>query len=281
MLSILYGISSALSWGAGDFAGGLASRKLGVYRAVFYADFIGLLALIIAELFAREGLPPLNLLLIAGVAGTMGSLGLLILYYSLAHGQMSIAAPVSALIAAALPVAVGTLTEGLPTLLQFGGFGLALMAVWMISQVDATRGFHLQHLSDLRLPLLAGVGFGSYFVLMHFATSTITAVYWPMIASRVTATVFLLVFVLWRREPLVVPRQGWTVVLLNGLLDVGGNFFYILALKTGRLDIAAVLSSLYPGSTVILAWLILKEKISRSQQLGIVFVLLAIVLLTV
>jgi drug/metabolite transporter (DMT)-like permease len=281
LLSILYGIASALSWGAGDFAGGLAARKIGAYRAVFFADFIGLIALLVAVGFVQEHIPPLDSLLLAGLGGMLGSFGLLILYYSLAHGQMSVAAPVSALMAAVLPVAVGTLTEGLPTVTQFGGFGLALGAVWFVSQSDSTLRLPLERLSDLRLPLLAGVGFGSYFVLMHFATANITAIYWPMIASRVIGTLLLLGIVLWRRESLKVPRTAWTVVLLNGMLDLGGNFFYILALRAGRLDISAVLSSLYPGATVILAWLLLKERISLIQFAGILLALGAIALLTV
>ncbi|MEW6406603.1 MAG: DMT family transporter [Chloroflexota bacterium] len=281
MLSIIYGIASALSWGAGDFAGGMASRKIGAYRAVFFADLIGLIALILVVVIVREVMPPISSLLLAALAGALGSMGLLVLYYTLAHGQMSIAAPVSALMAAALPVAVGALTEGLPAPLQFGGFGLALAAVWLISQSDSTSHLHLDRLTDLRLPLLAGIGFGSYFVLMHFSTSNITAVYWPMIASRVSGTLLLLAIVLGRRETLTAPRDAWMVILLNGMLDLGGNFFYILAARAGRLDIAAVLSSLYPGSTVILAWLLLKERISRVQMIGILFALSAIILLTV
>ncbi|MBI5839707.1 MAG: DMT family transporter [Chloroflexi bacterium] len=282
MPSIIYGFLSALTWGAADFAGGLASRKVGAYRAVFYADFIGLVAILITVAIVNEEMPPLSSLLLAGLAGILGSCGLLILYYSLAHGQMSIAAPVSALMAAALPVAFGALTEGLPTLAQSTGFGIALASVWLISQTGASpQRFHIDRLADLRLPLLAGIGFGSYFVLMHFATDNITAIYWPMIASRVFGTLLLLVFVLWRREPITIPRDAWTVAFINGVLDVGGNFFYILALKSGRLDISAILSSLYPGGTVILAWLFLKEKISRLQLLGIVFILAAIVLFTV
>jgi drug/metabolite transporter (DMT)-like permease len=194
---------------------------------------------------------------------------------------MSIAAPVSALMAAALPVAVGSLTEGFPTLAQFAGFILALIAVWLISQSDPSQRFHIDRLADLRLPLLAGLGFGSYFVLMHYATNNVNAIYWPIIASRVCGTVFLLLIVLGRRENLALPRDAWTVAFLNGMLDVSGNFFYILALRTGRLDISAILGSLYPGSTVILAWIFLKERISRSQWIGIAAVLLAIILFTI
>lgn len=277
-LSIVYGILSALTWGAGDFAGGLAARKLGAYRAVFYADLLGLLALVLVVMFRPEELPPVSSLLIAGLSGMLGSVGLLILYHSMAKGQMSIAAPVSALFAALLPVLVSAFTQGLPTLLQFLGFGLALSAVWLISQGDASHRFHLERLSDLRLPLLAGLGFGSYFILMHYATEGVASTFWPMIASRTAGTLMLFVFVLMQREVFSVSRGAWGVVIANGLLDVGGNFFYLLALRAGRLDIAAILSSLYPGSTVILAWVFLKERISRLQWIGILLALIAIAL---
>lgn len=279
MLAILYGLASAISWGAGDFAGGLATRKLSAYRAVFWADLLGLSALIVVVNAYHESIPPIHNLMFAGLSGVLGSLGLLILYYSMGKGQMSIAAPVSALFAAALPVLVGVFTEGFPTRIQFIGFALALLAVWLISQGTTLR-FHIDHLSDLQLPLLAGLGFGSYFIFMHYATQGISSTFWPMVASRTAGTLMLLVFVLSRRESFSVPRDTWGVVLINAFLDLGGNLFYILADKVGRLDISAILSSLYPGATVILAWLILKEKISRWQALGILLALASIVMFT-
>jgi len=280
LLSIINGILSALSWGAGDFAGGLATRKLGPYRAVFYGDLLGLLELLVVNAFYRETAPAASSFLLAGIGGMCGSIGLMTLYYSMARGQMSIAAPVSALFAAALPVIVGIFTEGLPTFVHFIGFGLALLAVWLISQGDATNRFHVDRLSDLRLPLLAGLGFGSYFIIMHYATQEISATLWPMIASRSAATVMLLMFVLIRRESFSVQRNVWGIILVNAILDVGGNFFYILALRYGRLDISAILSSLYPGATVVLAWFFLKERITRTQWVGILTALLAIALFT-
>jgi len=281
LLSIINGILSALSWGTGDFAGGLATRKLGPYRAVFFCDFLGLLLLFFVNIFYREAMPPTSSLILAGLAGMTGSVGLMILYYSMAHGKMSIAAPVSALFAAAIPVIVGALIQGLPTLVQVIGFGLALLAVWLISQGDTLNRLPLDHLSDLRLPLLAGLGFGSFFILMHYATEGISSTVWPMIASRFAATIMLFVLVLVQRESFSVQRDAWGVVLVNATLDVGGNLFYLLALQTGRLDISAILSSLYPGITVLLAWIILKERISHSQWAGILVALLAIALFAV
>lgn len=280
MLSIIFGFLSAMSWGAGDFSGGLASRKLGAYRAVLYADFFGLLAIVAVLGFHPETIPSAYVLINAVIGGALGSMGLLILYYSLTQGQMSIAAPVSALFAAVLPVVVGVITEGLPKFLQVIGFALALTAVWLISQGNQTERFRLQHLTDLRLPILAGVGFGSYFIFMHYATRGTDTVLWPMIASRLAGTVLISLVVLFRREPLAVPRAAWTVVFFNAILDVAGNFFYILASRAGRLDVAAVLSSLYPGATVLLAWLLLKERISFKQWIGIAAALSAIILFT-
>ena len=277
MLSILFGFLSAMSWGAGDFAGGLASRKLGAYRAVLYADFFGLVLIGIALGVYREAIPPMTVFLYSMIGGALGSVGLLLLYYSLAKGQMSIAAPVSALSAALLPVIVGAITEGLPEWTQLLGFGLALLAIWLVS---SGNGFQLEHLTDLRLPILAGIGFGSYFIFIHYATQETDTVLWTMVASRLAGTVLLLLVVLVRRESLTVPRSAWTVVFFNATLDVGGNFFYILASQLGRLDVAAVLSSLYPGSTVLLAWILLKEHISLQQWIGIAAALLAIILFT-
>lgn len=277
MLAILFGILSAISWGGGDFAGGLASRKVGALRAVLYAEVIGLVLLIAALVFYREALPPTRSLLLAVFAGSIGSLGLLVLYHAMATGKMSIAAPVSALLAAALPVMVAAFTEGLPKLSQFIGFALALAAIWLVSQSEDDKP-HLEHLSDLRLPLLAGVGFGAYFVLIHSAAQEATL--WPMIASRSGGMLLLGTVVLARREKLTIAGAGWPLLAANALLDVGGNLFYILAAQSGRLDIAAVLSSLYPGMTALLAWFFLKEHIRRAQQVGIVFALLAIILMT-
>jgi len=280
LLPIFFGFLSALSWGAGDFSGGLASRKLGAYRAVLYADFFGLLLIAIVLGMYHEEIPSAYVLINSVIGGALGSVGLLVLYYSLTQGQMSIAAPVSALFAAVLPVVVGAITEGFPKLLQVLGFGIALAAVWLISRGNSTERFRLAHLADLRLPILAGVGFGSYFIFIHNATQATDTVLWPMLTSRLAGTLLLFFVVLIRRESFAVPRNASTVVFFNATLDVGGNFFYILASRLGRLDIAAVLSSLYPGATVLLAWFLLKEHISQKQWVGILAALIAIILFT-
>jgi drug/metabolite transporter (DMT)-like permease len=280
LLSIIFGLASALSWGAGDFTGGLASRKVGATRAVFYAGLIGLAAILVTAILMNESVPDTRTWIIAALAGILGSLGLILLYHAMAVGLMSIAAPVSALLAAALPVVVGILREGFPGWLTFIGFGFALFAVWMISQGEDGVTDILAHLADLKLPLLAGIGFGFYFVLMHEATNT-GSTYWPMVSSRSGGNLLILAYLLisrtsWRIAPAAIP-----IIILNGILDLSGNFFFVLAGQAGRLDVAAVLSSLFPGATVLLAWVFLKERLARGQWIGIAAALIAIVLMTI
>ncbi len=278
MISVLFGLASALSWGGGDFVGGLASRKTGALRAVLYAEAFGLVLLFGAVGFLPEAMLSWQKILLAGAAGAIGSLGLLVLYHAMATRQMSITMPVSAVLAAALPVIVGAFIEGLPPLAKFAGFACALAAVWMVAQDDSEKT-QLMRLSDLRLPLFSGLCFGLYFIIMHQASNE--TILWPMIASRSGGTLILLVFVLARRVSWRVTPSAWPLIGLNAVLDIGGNAFYILAGQTGRLDVAAVLGSLYPGATVILAGLILKEKINLLQKLGILVALVAIALMTI
>jgi uncharacterized membrane protein len=277
MTTVLYGILSALVWGGGDFAGGLASRKLGAYRAVFYAEVLGLALLLGGLLFFPEDFPDARSLLFAASAGLVGSIGLLILYQAMSIGKMSIAAPVSALLAAAFPVLVAIFTEGMPALHQWGGFALALAAIWLVSQPE-NGVWHDTHLAELRLPFVAGIAFGAYFVLIHQASTASTL--YPMIISRSVGTLMMLLALLLRRESFSLSRAGLPLVSANAALDVGGNTFYILAAQAGRLDVAAVLSSLYPGTTALLAGFFLKERILPGQKMGILLALGAIILLT-
>ena len=279
MQSIILGLLSALSWGAGDFTGGLAARKVGAYRSVFYAEVIGVIFLFIVILVSNEPIPDTRAQVFAILAGAFGTLGLMLLYHSMTLGLMSIAAPVSALLAAVLPVLVGVFTEGLPDVLTVIGFGFALLAVWLVSQSEGGVKDILSHLSDLKLPLLAGIGFGFYFVLMHQATRNGGAI-WHMVFSRSGGMMLIIAYLLVTRSSWKIDLSAIPVISLNGILDLGGNFFFILAGQAGRLDVASVLSSLFPGATVLLAWIFLKERLNRNQWIGVVCALIAIVLMT-
>ena len=279
MLSSLFGLLSALTWGAGDFAGGIVSRRAGIYRAAFYGELTGMIFLAVMLAIVRERLPAWPVWAWSVSAGAIGSVGLLLLFKSMVDGQMSVAAPVSALMAAILPVIASTLTEGLPGPAKYFGFALALAAIWLISQGEGhQKKLHL-HLADLRLPLLSGVCFGAYFILMHQGSRSATI--WPMIAGRSAGSAVLFFFAAANHQLHWPERQVAPLVFLNAAGDIAGNTFYILSGQFGRLDVAAVLGSLYPGTTVLLAGLILHERLNRSQWAGIFAALGAIVLMTI
>lgn len=279
MLSVLFGLASALTWGAGDFAGGIVSRRTQAARATLYVEAVGLFIPLLAAFLSREAPILLSDWLWCGAAGTIGSLGLLALYHALAQGQMSIAAPVSGVTAAGLPVVIGVLIDGLPDWPSLAGFVLALAAIWLVSQSDHGGRLSRLRFQDLRFPLLAGLGFSVYFVFIHQGSQV--GLFWPMVASRFFGTLTLIGFAAFAKQIRFPGRSLWPVVGLNALLDVGGNAFFILAGQTGRLDVAAVLSSLYPGGTVVLAWLFLRETISPRQLSGILMALAAIALMTI
>ncbi len=273
-LPALLGLLAALTWGAGDFNGGLAVKRTSAISVVIVAHAFSLGLLLLAALALREPLPPAAAWLWGGAAGLLGAFGLVLLYTALAVGQMSVAAPVSALVAAGIPVAFAAFTKNLPPALVILGFFLALAAIWLVSGGGSARF----NLLALRLPAVSGVAFGFFFLSLHFASSD--SVIYPIIAVRILSISSLLVYALFTRQPILPSRASITPILLTGLLDTLGNTFYALAAQIGRVDIAAVLGSLYPGATVLLAWLLLKEHITRPQWTGILLALAAIVLIT-
>ena len=278
MLPFIYGFFSAASWGAGDFAGGLASRRTGVYRATFYGEALGLVLLLVAAIFIHEKAMPWTSWLLNVAAGGFMAVGITIFYRALAEGQMSVAAPVSALMTAGLPVIATALIQGFPKPTTLAGFTLALLAVWLVAQGNGSSKKALVRIADVRMPLIAGLFFGIYFILIHLGSQH--AVLLPLIAERSTASIIILIMCAFQGGAHLPEKTVWPLIAMNAIWDVGGNAFYILAGQVGRLDVAAVLSSLYPGFTVIFAWIILHEKINRTQFVGILAALAGIVMMS-
>lgn len=270
---VFYGLASALSWGTGDFSGGLATKRSSVYGVVLGSQFIGAIFLVLAALVLPEPFPTWPDLLYGTLGGLAGMVGLLALYRGLAESRMGVVAPVAAVVAAVVPVLIGFVIEGLPALPQLLGLLLALVAVWFISGAGATldvRG------GELRLPVLAGLGFGLFFIFIDRVSAG--AVLWPLVAARV-ASVSMLALWVGPRQAIPTTWRVLPVIALAGIFDSGGNAFFALATQTGRLDIAAILSSFYPATTVLLAWLILKERLSLPQWAGVAAALAAVVLI--
>lgn len=274
LLSVLFGLLSALSWGTGDFSGGLATRRANVYTVVIVSQMVGAALLLLWALATAASWPPPSDLLWSGAAGLAGAVGLLALYQGLARGQMGVVAPVTAVIAAILPVIYGLFTLGLPGVPQQIGFLLALVVVWLISREQTAVPFAT---ADLRLAAVAGMGFGLFFIIMERGSAT--AVLWPLVVARLTSISTLFGAALLLRQGQRPTCTQLPLIAFAGIFDSSGNAFFALAARAGRVDVAAVLASLYPAATILLARLVLQEQMRRRQWVGVVLALTAVALI--
>jgi drug/metabolite transporter (DMT)-like permease len=275
LLGVLLAFTSAAVWGSADFTGGFATRKRNQFQVLFLSALSGLVLLIVAALIKGEAFPAGREMLWASLAGVTGTVGIGALYKALSIGESATVAPTSAVIGAGLPVAFGFLTQGLPDPLRLVGFGLAFIGIWVVSQSSAARSSTSR--KAFGLACLAGLGFAGFMIFISQVESD--KVFTPLILSR--CMVFLGSALLLKINKLSFPGiRANGVSLLAGVLDAGGNIFFMLARQFTRLDTAVVISSLYPAATVILTGLLLKEKISVKGWVGVVLCLAAIVLIT-
>jgi drug/metabolite transporter (DMT)-like permease len=275
LLSMLFALSAAVAWGSGDFTAGLVSRRVGPFHTVLISYTVGLLALVIVALVRQEQIPPISDLIWGAIAGLSGMVGLGFLMRGFVSGRMGIVAPVSAVLAAAIPVIFTAFTEGLPRQLQLLGFGLALISIWLLSRPERLGG----RPAGLGMALLAGLGFSGFFIALGQVSEI--AVFLPLVAGRLAACTVMAILALSTSRPLIPSPFPLGLLVLAGILDVGGNLFFLLAMQLGRMDVTAVLGSLYPAVTAVLAWLLTKEHMARLQMLGVVIAVLAIVMITV
>lgn len=271
--AVVFGLSSALVWGAGDFLGGLGSRRASVLSVLMLAELSGLVGLVACGFIFGEPFPGAGVMAWGIGAGLSGTVGLGALYRGLAIGRASVIAPVSAVVSAAIPALYSALTIGLPKDLQIVGFVLALVAIVLASRASHQAGGE----SALRYGMLAGLGFGAFFILIHSAGRE-GSTFFPLAIARGISIPVVLALSLVRGNS-IPPRSVVPVIVLSGILDAGGNVLFLLSSTLGRLDVATILSSLYPTSTVILSSIVLHERVSRVQQAGVVLALIAIVLI--
>jgi len=232
LLAALFALSAAAAWGSGDLTGGLAARRIGAFRTVLVSYSVGLLVLAIVALALGEMLPSPADLLWGAAAGLAGVVGLGFLLRGFSEGRMGIVAPVSAVLATSIPVIVAALTEGMPGALQWVGFGVALAGLWLLSRPQSLGG----RPGGLGVALLAGVGFGAFFVALDQVRTS--AVFWPLAAGRLAALGVMVPLALARRRPVLPQGAPLGLLALAGVLDAGGNLFFLLATQTGRLDVA-------------------------------------------
>lgn len=270
-IGVFYALTSAVVWGTGDFTGGLAARRTPPAHVLMLASLSGLLLVIPAALLRHEPLPTPSSAAWAALAGVSGGLGIAILYRALSTGPAALVAPTAGVVGAALPVVVGSLLEGMPRGGQLAGLLIGLSGIWFVSRVAYRENVSAR--SPLALAFLAGLAFGGFFVLMAQVQTGL--IFLPLVIAKLSAFALAVVILLAQRRPL---RPGAVNALpfVAGVLDAGGNLFYLLAIQYARLDIAAVISSMYPAATVILARVVRREGVSLMQSVGMGLCLVAV-----
>ncbi len=244
-----------------------------MFGVVLMSQVTGMVLAAAFAIIRGEGFPGPTDIGLSVLAGILGGIGISALYRGLAVGKMGIVAPITGILAAVIPVIAGIVFEGWPTVPVLVGIAFALVAVILVSRVPDERGGR----SGLGLALLAGTTIGLFGVVMSRVTDG--HVFVPLVILRATEGVLLGAIILLTRDQWRPPRRLVPAILGVGLLDMTGNATYILAIQTGALAVASVLSALYPITTVILAAVFLKERLARSHAIGIVLAGAAIALI--
>jgi drug/metabolite transporter (DMT)-like permease len=271
MATIVFALISATLYGSADFLGGLATRRSSVMPVMIFSQLAGLITLLLALPF----LPPTTAthadFAWGALAGGALGIGLMLLYQGLATGKMSVVAPVTAVLAVVVSAVAGIVLGDRLSLSASLGVVLAIGAITLISQdglQKATREPGLGKAHGLAAAFSAGVLIGVFFAALKQSSPTSGLL--PLVSARLAALVVLGFVACWRQSPLRVGRDAVWLIVVGGALDILANVLYLLATRLGMLTIAATLTSLYPASTILLAGLVLGERLRRIQITGLV-----------
>jgi drug/metabolite transporter (DMT)-like permease len=268
MAAIAYALLAAAAWGLADFLAGLKSRRLGVLQVLLWVEGAGLGAIMTVIAATGEPLPDTRSIVAGVIAGLAGFTALGAFYRALSIGTMSIVAPISAT-GVILPVVVGLASGDSLTAVVAIGLVVTVAGVLAASREEVTelheRGANR---SAILLALGAAVGFGLYFVFADVAADG--SVLWLLAVGRIVILPGIYVLMRVRGAPVVPPPRDRWQLLLIGFCDLSATGLYAVATTRGALSIVAVVGSLYPVATVLLAWWLLHERISRLQLAGVV-----------
>jgi drug/metabolite transporter (DMT)-like permease len=277
-VAVVLALASAVVYGAADFLGGLSSRRASVFGVVAVSQLVGLLALLVLLPWLGGPVGPSDLAW-GAAAGVAGATGLVLFFRTLARGVMSVIAPVTAVTAAAVPVLVGLLGGDTIGPWAAAGIVLALAAVVLVSAEGGLSALRAARPASLAPALAAGTAFGFFFVLLDRTSqdSGLT----PLVTARLASVALVVVIALAGKQSLKVGRVALPLVALSGIGDMTANALFLLATQQdGQLAITGVLASLYPVSTVILAQVLLRERLAGAQVAGLGTAVAAVVLIT-
>ena len=280
----LLALGSALFYGAADFTGGLTSRRAGTIPVVVISQFSGLLLLALLLPVLPSASPSRDDLLWGAAAGLTGGVGVALLYRALAIGTMAVVAPTTAVCAVAIPVLVAVLLGERPVPLAIAGIALGIISIILVSQQQTAHGAEQRdEARGGRLPpgvataFASGVAIG--FFLISLARTRAEAGMWPLLTARSVSVLLFAAVAVVTRASFRMTKGVAALVCAAGIIDMLANALYVLATRQGQLSVVVTLTSLYPASTVLLARIILRERLSTWQVTGVVCALAAVMLI--
>jgi drug/metabolite transporter (DMT)-like permease len=278
-MPILFAGLTSLGYGIADFFGGLATRRAPALSVAVVSQTLGFSVLIVAApLLGGEGV--WRDFAWGASAGFGGAAAIVVLYHALSRYRIGVVAPVAALVSAVIPVVFGVAVGERPAPIAWIGIALALPAILLVTADHGKEHEDRREvLRGMALGALAGVGFALFFVLISRAGDD--AGLWPLVGARAVSIPAMVVAALIGRVPLTVPRKAAAPTVAAGFLDMSANIFFLLAVQRGFLSLVSVISSLYPGATLVLARTVLKERIIPLQGLGLVLAAVAVSLIAI
>ena len=274
---VAFALLAAVVYGAGDFVGGYASRHRSAITILLYAYPVGA-ALMLALLPAFSGPLDARTALLGAGGGVGGMVGVIVMYSLMARAPMNIISPVTAVLAAAVPVAFGVIFGERPHMSAWLGIAVGLAAVVLVSRTPDDHPHGPVGARLLALACVSGIGFGVYFICL--ARADHDSGLWPLVISRLTAAALIVPLARARRVAEPLPGRVLGLAVLCGVLDASANLFFLLASRHGLLSLASVITSLYPAMTVLLAVVLLHEHTARWQRVGLALAAASIVLIT-
>ena len=278
-MAFVLALAAALTYGAGDFLGGIATKRSGSSLGVVALSSLVGLALLGVLVGVVPGDPTPADLLWGAAGGVAGGVGVTLFYLGLATGVMSVVAPLTAVTGAVVPVVAGLLLGERPGALALCGVALAIAAVALLARESPGTNERVE--GDRRrafvLALGAGLGFGGFFVLLDRTGDD--AGLWPLVASRSVTFVLATIAVVITSRDLLPPRHARLATIGTGVLDMSANVLFLIANRSGLLALVAVVTSLYPASTIALAQIFLGERLARHQMAGLGLAAIAVALI--
>ena len=278
-MTIILSAISALLYGGADFCGGLATRRSSILSVLALSQLVGLaLALAACTLVVKGGASGVDLAW-GAAAGVCGAFGLAALYTALATTIVAVASPIAAVTGAIIPMLIGVAAGERPGALAWAGMGLAVPAIALLASGPTGIGKD----GKLRRAVLLGAGAGAGFGLFFAAISRTSpgSGLWPLVAARASTIALVLLFALFSGRSVRASLANLPMILLSGLFDMSANVAFLIASRTGMLTVVAVITSLYPGPTVLLARLVLRERLYFLRLVGIVLALAGVALISV